>query len=93
LTAQEAAEIRLRAERKAGEGLVEMGKRGERAGRGDAQKSQPATFQLADLQINKSQSSRWQAIAEIPGPVFEDYIREVSGPLKAGISDLVARCN
>jgi hypothetical protein len=72
--AQEAAEIRLRAERKAGEILIGMARRGERAGRGDAQKLQHATFQLSDLGVEKTQSHRWQAIAEVPNKLFEEYI-------------------
>jgi hypothetical protein len=65
----EAAEIRLRAERRAGELLAEMRDRGERVdGHGD-QKSglRRATPILSDLGVEKTQSSRWQAIARVPG--------------------------
>jgi hypothetical protein len=41
--------------------LIEMRERGERAGRGDAQKLQHATFQLSDLGVEKTQSHRQEA--------------------------------
>ena len=70
-----AAEIRLRAERKAGEMLKEMAEKGERAGRGgDRAKSHDVT--LPGLDITKMQSSRWQQIAAVPEEIFESYIVE-----------------
>jgi hypothetical protein len=57
--------MRLRAEKRAGELLREMADGGERAQRGEAKKSQPATFRLDDLGVSKSQSSRWQRLAEL----------------------------
>jgi hypothetical protein len=73
---QFASEIRLRAERRAGELLKEMVKRGERdpGGRGRVE-CRPAT-QLADLDVTKSQSSRWQKLADLPEPVFEAHVTE-----------------
>jgi hypothetical protein len=74
-----ATEIRLRAERRAGELLIEMKERGERNRRGGTgahrgkQKSQPATSvpKLSDLGVSKTESSRWQALARIPEEEFE----------------------
>src|SRR6516225_3134278 len=61
----QATEIRMRAERRAGELLREMADNKQRhSGRGDQKTgSQAATPKLKDLDINKTQSSRWQALA------------------------------
>ncbi len=65
---QKAEEIKLRAERRAGEILIKMKDSGERESRGGDKKSksQPTTMKLDDLKITKDQSSRWQQIASIP---------------------------
>lgn len=82
-----AAEIRLRAERRAGELLGEMKANGTRrsegvvtAGPGRGNKNTvgqddhvlPPT--LSDLGISKDQSSRWQQVAAIPTETFEAAI-------------------
>jgi N6-adenosine-specific RNA methylase IME4 len=74
-----ATEIRWRAERRAGELLIEMSERGERHRRGGTgahrgkRKSHLATSvpKLSDLGVSKTQSSRWQALARIPEDEFE----------------------
>ena len=72
----DAAEIKLRAERRAGELLAAMAK--HPAGRPSENRSHAATDflppRLEDLGISKGQSSRWQAIALVPDPVFEAHI-------------------
>jgi site-specific DNA-methyltransferase (adenine-specific) len=74
----DAAEIKLRAERKLGELLAQS----ERNPGGNANLSQPATgwnqpARLHDLGISRSQSSRWQAIAAVPETVFDRHLADV----------------
>lgn len=64
-----AADIRLRAERKAGELLAEMDKHN-----GDP-RSHDVT-RLADLGITKMQSSRWQSIARVPEEKYIEIVAE-----------------
>ena len=74
------AEIKLRAERRGGELLREM----EKNKGGWANKESCSNIvlpqddlpKLADLGIDKMQSSRWQAIAQLPEEVFEEYLAE-----------------
>lgn len=73
-----AAELRVRAERRAGELLRESVATGERhTGHGDQKSgSQPATPKLQDLGISKDESSRYQKLAAVPAPAFEKYVAE-----------------
>jgi protein gp37 len=75
-----ATDIRMRAERRAGELLIEMAERKERhSGRGDQKTgSQAATPKLKDLDINKTQSSRWQALAALDHDQFEARVEGAS---------------
>jgi N6-adenosine-specific RNA methylase IME4 len=72
------AEIKLRAERRAGEMLSETDR--NQGGRTD-QKLNPSSEEadkiprLSDLGITRNQSSRWQKLGEIPEDSFEDYIQ------------------
>lgn len=71
-----AAEIKLRAERRAGELLAEMDKnKGHRIGADP--KSAPAPPRLEDLGITHKQSSRWQQEASVPEEVFERHVETV----------------
>jgi protein gp37 len=73
--ANEAAAIRIEAQAKAGEILREMRERGDRAEQGgDRAKSQAAT--LDDLGVTKSDSSRWQRVADVPEPTRRKYVEE-----------------
>jgi hypothetical protein len=65
LMAQEAAEIRLRAERKAGEVLILMEVKGDRSGKGD-RINVTTCYIYSDFDITQMQSSRWQEIARVP---------------------------
>jgi N6-adenosine-specific RNA methylase IME4 len=73
----QATEIRLRAERRAGELLIDMAKTGARAIRKNM-KSQAATSKLSDLSISKTQSSRWQQLARIAPDTFEGRVTRES---------------
>lgn len=73
-----AAEIRIRAERKAGELLKEMAEAGARAEKGGDQRSleSSSSVRLDDLGIDKHESSRWQKVAAVPEAEFERYLSE-----------------
>ena len=79
-----ALEVKLRAERRAGELLTEMAERQERHGRGQEMSSpddiKPPT--LADLGITRDQSSDWQKLARMPPDRFEDYLQDVIHPAR-----------
>ena len=89
---KQAAEIRLRAEIRAGELLAEMRDAGQRAkpgdagggtdGRGVRPSVSPA---LTDLGITKDQSSQWQQVAAIPKRERETYIAESPIPTASGL--------
>jgi hypothetical protein len=78
-------EIRIRAERRAGELLREMKARGERQKRGDnplgvnsrETRLLNPTPTLSDLGITRDQSSKWQQLAAVPAEEFE---RAVASP-------------
>ena len=80
----QATEIRMRAERRVGELLIEMAERKERETKGGDRRSklQAATLivvpKLADLGINKTQSSRWQKLAALPADRFEANVERAS---------------
>ncbi|MEX2142602.1 MAG: hypothetical protein WD894_25335 [Pirellulales bacterium] len=65
------AAYKLSCERKAGLLLMELNVHGGRPAK--EKRSQDATV-LADLGINKSQSSRWQREARVPEELFELYV-------------------
>jgi hypothetical protein len=67
-----AAEVKLRAERKAGRLLTALRLRG-----GDRRSNmRDAHLKLGSIGVNYSQSARWQLEASIPDEVFERYILE-----------------
>ncbi len=76
-------EIKLRAERRAGELLQEMEK--AKGGQPYQEKSTGCTMQpvekkvstLADVGIEKTQAMRWQQIAKLPEELFEAHIGQV----------------
>jgi hypothetical protein len=70
------AELKLRAERKAGVILGETTVKG-----GERHKSRRGTYErhsvLDELGISKMQSSRWQAISTIPEDIFERHVSKI----------------
>jgi N6-adenosine-specific RNA methylase IME4 len=90
----QATEIRMRAERRAGELLIEMAERNERdQGKGGDRKSRShaATvippLKLSDLGVTKTQSSRWQKLAALDADNFEQQVQHATKTAY----DLVAR--
>jgi DNA modification methylase len=79
----QAAQLKLRAERKAGELLMVTVKRG-----GDqSSKVEPC---LDDLGVTKKESHQWQAVAAVPADTFESYIAEkVEAKKEIRTSDMV----
>jgi hypothetical protein len=71
----DAAEIKIRAERRLGELLGEM----PRQRPGEYQRLHAATVapSLDDLGIEKTQSHRWQRVASVPEEAFEAHVAEV----------------
>jgi hypothetical protein len=67
-----AAEIKLRAERKAGSALADLALRG-----GDRKSnSHGESLILDDLGVDRNQSSRWQQAAAVPEKDFQRYLEE-----------------
>ncbi|MGD2111665.1 MAG: MT-A70 family methyltransferase, partial [Phycisphaerae bacterium] len=79
------AEIKIRAERRAGELLQEMHKNGG----GRPTKTRNTMLQvsgptLLELGVTRMQSSRWQTIAAIPERAFEKHVEETRARAKTG---------
>ena len=75
------AEIKIRAERKAGQLLDEIvphkgGRPAEK--NNDTMSSFPVSPRLSDLGISPKQSSRWQQAASIPDEVVDDYVKQAA---------------
>ncbi|MEQ8619028.1 MAG: hypothetical protein RIB44_20835 [Lacipirellulaceae bacterium] len=67
-----AAELKLRAERKAGSFLSQLHLRG-----GDRKSKRRTTkLSLEDLGVTRNQSKRWQLVASIPNDAFEQFVKE-----------------
>lgn len=69
-----ASEIKVRAERRAGEMLADMPKINGSRGAGKKVELPEGTPLLTDLGISKKQSSAWQKVAEIPEDKFEKAV-------------------
>lgn len=85
-----ATEIRLRAERRAGELLHDLKRNKQREAKGGDRKSKSnkATLiqpKLSDLGVTKQQSSRWQKLADLPDREFESRVGLATEKAEAGI--------
>jgi hypothetical protein len=85
----DATDIRMRAEIRAGELLREMKERGDRdSGKGNRNpvlKSRAVTSKLADLGVSKMQSSRWQKLAALLPDKQEEAINIAKSRAQAAI--------
>ena len=85
---RDACEIRLRAERRAGQLLKEIDK--AKAGRppgnpSAGERDYRGAPTLAERGISYDQSSRWQKLADVPEDEFDDAIRGPAMPTTSGI--------
>ncbi len=71
------ASIKVKAERRAGQILVEMAERGERAGGYGGDRHSSRGLRLNDFSITKSQSSRWQVLAKLSDAAFNAEVQRV----------------
>jgi hypothetical protein len=90
---EHATDIRLRAERRAGELLAEMAERKERHAGKAPKGSRVATPmpqpKLSDLGVTKTQSSRWQALAAIPQEKFESVAADARSKVDRAVRNAV----
>jgi len=84
-----AAEIKLRAERKAGELLATMDRVNHRPEKGSVVK--PFSAELDEMGISKTQSHRWQQIASLPEEDFGELVADANESGKELTSTLVYR--
>lgn len=86
-----ATEIKVRAERRAGEMLVAAKDSKELRGRGNPQLSTASTIGLEDLGISRDQSSRWQRMAAMPADQFEVVVETSKAQVGEVTSAVVLR--
>ena len=84
-----ACEIRLRAERKCGVLLKQAeknrGAQGSGSNQHEVRSHDDTAPTLSDLGISKTQSSRWQKMADIPDDEFEDVLAAADHPTTTGL--------
>lgn len=71
---EKATEIRVRAQRKAGEMLAQGRESGDRAKSGGDMKKESKPPTLCDIGVTKDQSSRWQSLASMSEEHFETAV-------------------
>jgi len=85
-----AAEVKVRAERKAGEMLAKIPKAtGGKPYQSTSNNLLPVEKTLKELGVSKIQSSRWQEMAEIPEEQFEKFIEDAIGQTPITTSGIV----
>ena len=82
---RQACEIRLRAERKAGQLLSKMEKAKGARGIGKKVESRNATPLLTDFRITKNQSAQWQKLGAVSQRDFDDALEQSDKPTTSGI--------
>lgn len=90
-----ATEIKVRAERRAGQMLAEMPKQAGARGTGKKVESHDVT-PLSELGISKNQSSRWQKLAAVSDEQFEQAItaaKEVAGEVTTAAMLRIEKAN
>ena len=96
LTANAATEIKLRAERKAGELLASRDKAKNQHSKTAGNTMLPAET-LEDLGVSKMQASRWQQEASVPEDTFQRYIDESNESeteiTQSGLLKLIGKCH
>lgn len=89
------AEIKLRAERKAGELLRDMpkneGAKGSGSNQHEVRSHRVSAPKLSDVGISHKQSSRFQAVAAVPDDAFEELIAETKAAEKELTTALVLK--
>ena len=78
------AEIKLRAERKAGQFLADMPKHPPGPEKQDRLHDVTDPPRLEDIGVSKIQSHRWQQVASVPEGSFEDYVGSVKAQVQNG---------
>ena len=88
---RKAEEIKLRAERRAGELLKETPKNKGQILRGSSLRPREESLTLEEMGVSKDQSSKWQKIANIPEEKFENFIEVQKELSTAGILRVAER--
>ena len=89
------AEIKLRAERRAGELLSAMPKNSGQLFRGATMIPRDDAPTYSELGLNKQQASRWQRASALPEDLFEEYLtqtKERHEPLTSAAVLALANC-
>lgn len=93
---ERATEIKVRAERRAGQMLSEAKASGDLRGKGNPQLSNATTIGLTAIGITRDESSRWQKLAAVPDNQFEQAVaaaKEVAGEVTTAAMLRIEKAN